>query len=68
MLLRTVMALPRAVSSATIPTRRRNRVYKPDPSKEGPVSKETGLLFWKNVPPTGKSSRREESLTGKDWR
>jgi hypothetical protein len=25
--------------------RRRNRVSKPDPSKEGPVSKGTGLLF-----------------------
>ena len=28
-------------------TRRRNRVSEPDPSKEGPVSKETGL----SVPP-----------------
>jgi hypothetical protein len=41
--------------------RRRNRVSEPDPSKEGPVSKGTGLL----VPSRELSIRRAKSMLRK---
>ena len=46
-----------SVVGATLRPRRRNRVSKPDPSKEGPVSKGTGL-----------SSFRVVNLGAKSWR